>query len=263
MSNNPSRNIPEPIKREVRQRCGFGCVICGLPIYDYDHLKQWAIVKEHVADDITLLCPSHHREVTSGRLPRDMVLEANKAPYNFKHGRSTPTILYYQGDSCDFIIGNNKFSMDERSRHKQLIAFMVDGIPILSFNFDQGHLLLNAVLFDERNFPILNIFNNQLVYALDQWDIKLTGKKLIIRSGLRKVFLEITFETPNIVIINSGRLLCNGVEIKVDKGWVIVGNSQELLIGSAYRNFHCCYNIGYDPHKLSSAIRTPHVNRYK
>lgn len=24
-----SRDIPDPIKRDVRQRCGFGCVICG------------------------------------------------------------------------------------------------------------------------------------------------------------------------------------------------------------------------------------------
>jgi 5-methylcytosine-specific restriction endonuclease McrA len=39
--------IPEGVKREVRQRCGFGCVICGLPIYEYDHLVPYAQVLSH------------------------------------------------------------------------------------------------------------------------------------------------------------------------------------------------------------------------
>ena len=39
-----SRNMPLPIQREVRQRCGFGCVVCGLPLYEYDHLLGWTNV---------------------------------------------------------------------------------------------------------------------------------------------------------------------------------------------------------------------------
>lgn len=38
-----SRNIPLPIQREVRQRCGFGCVICGMPLYEYEHMEEWAL----------------------------------------------------------------------------------------------------------------------------------------------------------------------------------------------------------------------------
>ncbi len=73
-----SRNIPLPIQREVRQRCGFGCVICGFPLYEYDHLKGWPNVQEHIASDITLLCDKHHREATSGLLPREKVIEAKE-----------------------------------------------------------------------------------------------------------------------------------------------------------------------------------------
>lgn len=50
--------IPEPIKREVRQRCSFGCAICKLPIYEYEHIEEWAIVQRHVADEITLASQS-------------------------------------------------------------------------------------------------------------------------------------------------------------------------------------------------------------
>jgi len=30
------QNIPLPIQREVRQRCGFDCVICGMPLFKYE-----------------------------------------------------------------------------------------------------------------------------------------------------------------------------------------------------------------------------------
>ena len=70
----PARDIPLPIQREVRQRCGSGCVICGLPFYEYDHMLGCENVKSHVADEITLLCRLHHGGKTSGLLPAAAVV---------------------------------------------------------------------------------------------------------------------------------------------------------------------------------------------
>jgi hypothetical protein len=33
--------IPLPVKRLVRQQCAFGCVLCGLPLYEYDHIVPY------------------------------------------------------------------------------------------------------------------------------------------------------------------------------------------------------------------------------
>lgn len=52
--------IPAKIKRLVRQRCGFGCVICGSPIYEYDHIVNWSETHHHKAEELTLLCSKHH-----------------------------------------------------------------------------------------------------------------------------------------------------------------------------------------------------------
>ena len=71
-----SRNIPLPIQRDVRRRCGFGCVLCGLPLYEYDHMLGWAQAQEHAANEITLLCDQHHREKTNGLLPSGAVRAA-------------------------------------------------------------------------------------------------------------------------------------------------------------------------------------------
>ena len=51
-----SRTIPEGVKREVRQRCGFGCVICGLGFYDYEHFApDFVDATEHNPAGMTLL----------------------------------------------------------------------------------------------------------------------------------------------------------------------------------------------------------------
>ena len=53
-----SRTIPEPIKRQIRQDSGFGCVICGLGIIQYEHVDpEFHLAKIHDPSKMTLLCP--------------------------------------------------------------------------------------------------------------------------------------------------------------------------------------------------------------
>jgi 5-methylcytosine-specific restriction endonuclease McrA len=73
-------DIPDGIKREVRQRCGFGCVLCGFPIYEYEHIIDYSIVREHVAANLTLLCPNHHAQKTRKLISRQVVETANANP---------------------------------------------------------------------------------------------------------------------------------------------------------------------------------------
>ena len=111
MQNGPPReDIPLPMQRKVRQRCGFGCVICGLPLYEYDHIFGWADTREHMAEEITLLCDKHHREKTSGLLPVEMVIEANSSPHNLRSGVSKPYDLHFSGSECEISIGGNRFT---------------------------------------------------------------------------------------------------------------------------------------------------------
>jgi hypothetical protein len=99
--------IPNDIKRRVRQRCGFGCVVCGLPLYEYDHLVPWSEVKTHEADNLVLLCDRHHREKTSGLLPVAQIVEANDTPANLATGTSSPLDLHSGGHGCEALIGSN------------------------------------------------------------------------------------------------------------------------------------------------------------
>ena len=73
--------IPQPMQRAVRQRCCFGCVICGQPLYEYHHMVPYAEVKKHEEDNLTLLCDDHHKEATVGLLTSAQVSLADSSPY--------------------------------------------------------------------------------------------------------------------------------------------------------------------------------------
>lgn len=182
-----SRNIPLPIQREVRQRCGFGCVVCGMPLFEYDHLLGWAKAQRHVAEEITLLCDQHHREKTSGLLPLEAVLEANRNPHNLSTEVSKPYDLHYTGQECEIDIGSNRFGTKDVSYSTILLPVSIDETPLFAFILADGHLLLNLNVFDEYNHLILQIKNNQLYYSISPWDIRFIGRNLIVREAERKI----------------------------------------------------------------------------
>lgn len=257
-----SRNIPLPIQREVRQRCGFGCVICGLPLYEYEHMEEWAVVKRHVADEITLLCDQHHREKTGGLLPVEVVKAANKAPFNLKEGNSKPYNLHFAGTEATIEIGSNSFTCKDNGYGTAMVPVSVDGTPLIGLILADGHLLLNLVVFDECNAPVLHIKNNQLIYSTSPWDIQLVGKKLTIREAHRKILFEIEFFPPNRVVINRGRLLRNGVEILIRPSNILVTNNSTLLRDC---HAHNCYGgliIGYHENPVGGFMALQSVPRY-
>lgn len=252
MTNNKksSRNIPLPIQREVRKRCGFGCVMCGNPIYDYEHMKEWAKVKEHIAKDITLLCPSHHRDKTVGLLPKERVIEANRNPFNIKNGKSSSHELYYNGHMSEFVMGENSFIYQFNFNYEMFIPLMVHGVPIVSFMYENGRLLLNLTLYNHSNNPILIIKRNHLEYSIDIWDITFKAKTLTFRDAKGSILFELIFEAPNKVIINKGNIYYDGVSIKVTPDKFIV-NSNSVSSGRVSQ-FLVGLSIGENP--LSTGI---------
>ena len=82
-----SRAIPAQIKREVRQRCGFGCVVCGAGIIQYEHVEpEFHEAESHDADKIALLCPQCHAKVTTRIWSKDKIKQAMRNPICKKKG---------------------------------------------------------------------------------------------------------------------------------------------------------------------------------
>jgi hypothetical protein len=77
------RDIPEPIRRQVRQECGFGCVVCGFAIIQYHHFEppfEQAVI--HDPNGIALLC-GHCHDLARSCWSKEKVARARRHPRTF------------------------------------------------------------------------------------------------------------------------------------------------------------------------------------
>jgi trigger factor len=191
------------------------------------------------------------------------VLDASESPFNLRGGTSKPYDLHYAGDACEVAIGSLRFTTQDTGYGTIMVPVSVDDTPLLAFVLSEGHLLLNVNLFDECNECVLRVVNNQLYYSAEPWDIQLTGRNLVIRAAHRKILLDLTFEPPNRVVVNRGRLLRNGVEIIVHPRYGLITNNRFLLSNLAVVG--CSYGLKIGPHAneaLGAAMRIEGVPRY-
>lgn len=234
-------------------------MICGIPLYEYEHMDGWATVQEHVADRITLLCDRHHRERTNGLLTVEQVEQADSDPINHRTGAGAPYSLHYEGTDCSVEIGSNRFTATGLHDGQVLAPVVVDGQALLSFQLLDGHLLLNLTWYDESNQPVLEIRQNQLLHSTEPWDIELVGRRLVIREAARKILLDVEFDPPNGLQITRGRFLFNGVDVLIKPNQLSVGSS--TFTGNLTVN--CTAGIVIGPVEVpgSCAIRLVHVSR--
>lgn len=233
----------------VRRRCGFGCVVCGLPLYEYEHVLGWSEVQRHRPEEITLLCDRHHREKTGGLLPVSEVEKANASPYNLRVGVSHPYDLHFSGDHCRVSIGGNTFIARRSKQNSQtrISALRIDETTLIGFTLEDGHLLLNVSLYDEDNELILRIANNELTYSLTPWDISLVGRRLEVRERQREFLIRMEFNVPSEVVISRAHLMRNGVELVVMPDFALIVNNRLLISGSGGVDKNVGIGIGKQP----------------
>jgi HNH endonuclease len=224
--------IPEPIKRQVRQRCGFGCVLCGIPLYEIDHLVPYSAVKEHDPDNLVLLCDRHHTEKTKGLLSADQVAAAKADPINRRVGQSDPYPLHYSGPHAVAVIGRSTFTFPWLGENP-FTPLIVDDTPIILFRRQDDHLLLTVQLFNAENELLVQILDNELVLSVESWDVGFVGRTLTVRAGPGDIFVRMTFDPPAGVVIDGGRFWRNGIKINVEQGELQVGGRTTISGGGA------------------------------
>lgn len=237
----PRPPIPEETKREVRQRCHFGCVFCGLPVYEYDHIEEWAEVHSHDPSQITLLCPTHHAEKSRGLRTREQVSAANDSPFNRGRGITAPYGLHFGGAAAvSMNIGTDSFRSTSH-----LFPIVIDNWPVVAFIRDGSEIGLWLDLVDELNLPRVIIRNNELVMRSDAWDITFEGQRLTVRDDRGRVFLRIRFTPPASITIERARILKNGVWIEVFPSEVRIANSVRMS-GNRWDG-EMGFTVGYCP----------------
>ncbi len=226
------RTIPADIKLKVRKECGFGCVICGFWICEYDHFDpEFKDAISHDSKGIALLCGSHHAAKTKRLLTNKQVSLYRKKPYNIEHGiknnplffTSNPKLYLCGNEMIDggSIIANLKFTSPFQERYiktgkTKMIQELV--IPIINIGnaMPEEPIPIYLSFFDsEENLdPIFRIENNEWHGNIDNFDIESTGTNLTIRKKKGKILLSIDFKTDeNIIDINNIDVTLPGIKI--------------------------------------------------
>ncbi|OJV52938.1 MAG: hypothetical protein BGO31_04060 [Bacteroidetes bacterium 43-16] len=206
------RYIPTEIKRLVRRRSGFGCVICGLGFYEYEHVDpEFNDTKEHDPYKITLLCPNCHGKVTTKKWTKDKVRAAMMNPKNFS--TSTVKDIFDIGENeLTVIWGDTSFTGSH-----QIIN--IEGKGVLKFEVckESKKWLLSGRFNNSKGELALIIEKNEWIGYLDNWDINVEGQSIVIREKSKHICLHLIVDPPNILIIKQSDVNYGNLRI-VTKG---------------------------------------------
>lgn len=215
-----TRYIPEDIRRQVRIRDGFGCILCATPILNYEHVDPvFPDAKEHNPDAITLLCPTCHTKVTGKEISKDLVKEAMKNPAAKRLGNIGDT-LYFCDTHPQIVFGGATFSNCSVPVHLM-------GEDVISITQEDGKFLLNAKFWDSQGRQTLCISKNEwIISAKDIWDFKKVANRFIVKEHKKRTALIVEILDNKILKIKRFDMFING-------RFRVRGNENELNINGA------------------------------
>ena len=237
-----SRNIPSSIKRKVRRACGFGCALCGHPIFEYDHIVPFSQVKSHTVENLCCLCPTHHAEKTRKIIATELVSKARMNPINVQTKNSKSHPLYFFGDYCLVEVGSIKNYVFKPSRAVKPAIYsplVIRNEELIKITFGNDEIILIDILVkNELDEIIIKIVENELLFKADSWDIEFIANKLKVVEQKGDTALEMVLNAPYGVSIVKGELWNLGSFLKIEDGNVFTksfnGASGAELYNSRY-----------------------------
>lgn len=226
------RHISNATKRGVRKRCGFGCVFCGRPFYEYDHVVPLSEGGTNDVDNITLLCHNHHGEKTRGLVSVEDVTAASGDPANLKVGATSPMKILSGAQTMAVQLGENEFA----SPGGKFVPLMVDGVPMLGVEVIDDHALLHLLLVDASNQVVLRVFRSEIMISAQAWDVTWQQNWLEVRASARDVMLRAQFDPSGALNVEQAQLYYNGVSIKIAEGVLTLAGQQLSVQGSSFRS---------------------------
>jgi len=230
-----SRSIPADVKRAVRQRCYFGCVVCAASIYQYDHLEpEFASAAVHDPKGIILLCPTCHELKKKGLLNLDFLKQKSLQPAARSYGASAISLPYFEDIPLTVFGGGVSFQGVP-------VPFQIDDVPILSFSAPEpgsSVTRVNAALSDPSGETMLRIVDNEWLVQSGVWDFEWVGSRMSIFDAEKSEALRLVIFAPHQIQIDKlmskhDKILIkiDGADLCIDYATVIACPVQEFSIG--------------------------------
>lgn len=180
------RYIGADVRRQIRQECGFGCVICGQAIGSYEHIEPtFEDAREHDPKRMALLCGSCHQKVTSGMWSKAKVWQARAQPKTFQQGAAKDAFDFH--DPFEVHVGGNRIA------NVRCIVRTSQGDEWFSVKRSEdagAPPLISAKFFGSDGAPALEIVNNEWSCSTGVWDLETVGRTITIRRDKGDVMLQ-------------------------------------------------------------------------
>lgn len=190
---------PSPaVKKEIRQRCGFGCVICGAAIVTYEHFDPpFRDAQCHDPRGMTLLCGAHQLETSKGLLSKQTIAEANRDPFCkrvgyakhlFDLGGKKPKIMMGGADVSDC---GHRIAIDGETM-----------LQILAPDSQSSRWRLSCRLVKQDGSVMCKIVENELVLMADNVDIQQQAARFSISSD-NETILDLELHPPDALLLKT------------------------------------------------------------
>jgi len=231
-----TRYIPADIKHKIRVQCGFGCVICGMGIIQYEHVEpEFSEAREHDPKKMTLLCGACHDKVTRKIWSKEKVKEHAKNPKCLEVGYSSD--FFEIGKELPIV----KFGASEWSNTPTIIEAFDETILGFTLEPRSGLLEISGVFHDDDDHEIFRIEKNEWRGDSSYFDIETVGPRLTIRKQSKTIALQIYVEPPNLFVVEEINMLYRGARIvgAIDKGFVVISPDSSTIAVSNLKGNSC------------------------
>lgn len=223
------------VRREIRGRCGFGCVICGLAYYDYEHFApDFKDAKEHNPQGMTLLCMQCNQKRARGTLSAATVARANENPKCKQQGFASE-LFDFGPEPIEVFFAGVSFT-DCRT------LIQIRGVDVLSIRPPEepgSPVLLSGFLADSTGATTLKIVDNEWSAGDENWDVEVVGPRITIRRGPGDIALQIRVLPPH-------KLTIERIDLQFE-GYFLKGDEEVLEIsrdGINWTSFFSCSMVG-------------------
>jgi len=156
-----SRYIPASVRKQVRRRCKFGCVVCGSAVVTYEHMEPpYSDAKSHDPNQITLLCGHHPLESSKGLLSKERIEECNKRPKGAERG-FVDAVFDLGGAIPSVFLATNALALGPGQ------VFSINDLPVLKIGFPERKSrkwLLSAIFYEKSRRPVCHIEKKAIIY---------------------------------------------------------------------------------------------------
>jgi len=217
-----SRHIPADVRREVRQRSKFGCVVCRRGFYQYEHIDPpFEDATEHSPEGICCLCGSCHDSVTRGHLSKEAVKTAYRRIQDLPLEKVGPPIgpLDFHDGNAELLVGGLLYSPAVRT------VLRYHGSDIICVHpsergSEPGRI--SAVFTDDDGTEILHLEENEWIGSLKSWDIEIVGQRITARRKKGIVTLQLRLDPPGRIVVECLDMrICNSHVLATEQTYAV------------------------------------------